>query len=170
MKTFRSPRTIIADIEQLIAADKPLPGRPSALARILKSLCDGRHYSRAGIFLSINGREVPCAFSGLQESPSRGTAELTETIKIAVHNFGSVRVQPAPGHVFSMEDRVLLEEVAHLLARYLSGKGKYVVRKAREALRDGAASASGQARGYQPASDHSGTEVRRAAAGDKSRS
>jgi hypothetical protein len=170
VKTFRLPRTVVTDIEQLIAADKPLPGRPSALARILKSLCDGRHYVRAGIFLSINGREVPCAMCGPQATPRDAGEELSVRIKIAAHSFGSLRVQLAPGHVFSLEERVLLDEVAIVLARYLSGKGKYIVRKTREALRASAPAGSGEARGYQPVSDHGRTELRLAAAGDKSRS
>ena len=170
MKTFRSPRTVVEEIEQLIAADKPLPGRPSALARILKSLCDGRHYVRAGIFLSINGREVPCAICGPKAGPRDTAAELSVPIKVAAHTLGSLRVELSPGHVLNLEERVLLEEVALTLARYLSGKGKYVVRKAREALRESTAPTFGEARGYQPAPDHSGKEMRRAAAGEKSRS
>jgi hypothetical protein len=88
-------------------------------------------------------------------------------IKIASHTIGSLRVQLAPGHVFSPEERVLLHEVAEILALYLSSKGKYLVRKAREALRESAAAPS-ETRGYQPASDR-GVETRRAAAGEKSR-
>ena len=89
-------------------------------------------------------------------------------IKIASHTLGSLRVQLAPGHEFSPEERVLLHEVAEMLALYLSSKGKYLVRKAREALRESATAVSGEARGYQPASDR-GVEIRRAAAGEKSR-
>jgi hypothetical protein len=170
LKTFRSPKTIVADIVQLIATDKPLPGRPSALARILKQLCDGRNYLRAGIFLTISAKEVPCAISGPQASPREAGAELSVPIRIAAHTLGSLRVQLAPGRVFSLEERVLLDEVALVLARYLSGKGKYVVRKAREALRESAAAGFGEIRGYQPTSDRTGMETRRAAAGDKSRS
>ena len=170
MKTFRPPRTVVADIKQLIATSKPLPGRPSALARILKQLCDGRHYLRAGIFLAISSKEVPCAICGPQAAPRDRADEVGVPIRIAAHTFGTLRVQLAPGHVFNLEERVLLDEVALVLARYLSGKGKYVVRKAREAFRESTAAGLGEARGYQPSSDHSGMETRRAAAGDKSRS
>jgi len=92
-------------------------------------------------------------------------------IKIASHTLGSLRVQPAPGHEFSPNEQVLLHEVAEVLALYLSAKGKYLVRKAREALRGTAAASFGETRGYQPASDKgAGLETLRAAAGDKSRS
>jgi len=171
VKTYRSPRNVVAQIQQLITTDKPSPHPPSALARILKLLCESRNYQRAGVFLTVNGREVPRAFSGTEAVASQPGAELTVPIKIASHTLGSLRVQLAPGQVFSPEERVLLHEVAETLALYLSGKGKYLVRKAREALRESAASGSGETRGYQPASDKGSVPAAQlAAAGNKSRS
>jgi hypothetical protein len=169
LKTYTSPRNVVAGIEQLIASDKPSPRPPSALVRILKLLCEGRNYVRAGVFLRVNGREVPRAFGGAQVAAGETRQELSLPLKIGSHALGSLRVQPAPGHGFSSEERILLHEVAALLALYLSGKGKYLVRKTREALREGAAN-SGETRGYQPASDRSRvSEARFAAAGEKSR-
>jgi hypothetical protein len=171
LKTYRSPRNVVAQIEQLIAADKPSPRPPSALVRILKLLCEGRNYERAGIFLAINGREVPRAFGGIQAAADEPRPELSVPIKIASHTLGSLRVQLAPGRAFSSEERVLLHQVAEILARYLTGKGKYLVRKTREALRESAGSASAESRGYQPASAKGGgVETRLVAAGEKSRS
>ncbi len=171
MKTYRSPRNVVAEIKRLIKTDKPSPHPPSALARILKLLCESRNYERAGVFLAVNGREVPRAFSGPQAAAGQRGPELSVPIKIASHTLGSLRVQLAPGHGFSPEERVLLHEVANVLALYLSSKGKYLVRKAREALRETAAADFGETRGYQPASERGSVpESRLAAAGDKSRS
>jgi hypothetical protein len=170
LKTYRSPRNVVAQIEQLIAADKPSPRPPSALVRVLKLLCEGRNYERAGIFLVVNGREVPRAFGGIQAAANEPRRELSVPIKIASHTLGSLRVQLAPGHNFSSEERVFLHEVAQILALYLSGKGKYLVRKTREALRESAAAASGETRGYQPASAKGSVMETLRAAGDKSRS
>jgi hypothetical protein len=157
----------VAAIKALIAADKPSPHPPSALARIAKLLCDGRHYQRAGIYLLIDGREVPRALSGSPTASAPGT-DFSVPITIASETLGSLRVQLAPEHTPSFEERVLLHEVADILALYLSSKGKYLVRKAREALRESAASGSNQTRGYQPAADKGGlSEARFAAAGDK---
>ena len=168
MKTYLSPKTVVAEVERLIAADKPSPHPPSALARIAKLLCDSRGYRRAGIYLLIDGRELPRAFSGSQPASQPGS-DLSVPLKIASQTLGSLRVQLAHGHTSSFEERVLLREVAGVLALYLSSKGKYVVRKAREAVRE--STASGKARGYQPASDKSSIpEIRFATAGDKSRS
>ncbi len=171
MKTYRSPRNVVTEVKRLIATDKPSPRPPSALAHILKLLCDSRKYERAGIFLVVNGREVPRAFSGPQAVASQPGPELSVPIKIAGRTLGSLRVQLAPGHGWSAEERVLLHEVAEILAVYLTGKGRYLVRKAREALRETAAAGSAETRGYQPSSDKgAGMEALRAAAGDKSRS
>ena len=168
LKTYLLPRKLVAQVKRLIATDKPSPHPPSALVRILKLLCEGRNYERAGVFLAVNGREVPRAFGGTQAAAGEPRAELSVPIKIASHTLGSLRVQLAPGRAFSPEERVLLHEVADVLALYLSSKGKYVVRKTREALRDTATAGSGERRGYQPSSDKGSLETRRAAAGEKS--
>jgi len=171
LKTYRSPRNVVAEIKRLIATDKPSPRPPSALVRILKLLCDSRNYERAGVFLLVAGREVPRAFSGTEAVTTQWGPELSVPIKIAGRALGSLRVQLAPGHGFSPQERVFLHQVAQILALYLTGKGKYVVRKAREALRETAAANFGETRGYQPSSDRgAGLEALRAAAGDKSRS
>jgi len=172
LKTYRLPRNVVAEIKRLIASDKPSPRPPSALVRILKLLSDSRHYERAGVFLMVGGREVPRAFGGTQAAASEPRSELSVPIKIASHTLGSLRVQLAPGHGFSPQERVFLHQVARILALYLTSKGKYLVRKTREALRETTAASSGETRGYQPASDKSGgLETRRVvAAGEKSRS
>ena len=143
MKTYRLPRNVVAEIKRLIASDKPSPRPPSVLVRILKLLCESRHYERAGIFLAVNGREVPRAFGGTQAAAGEPRPELSVPIKIASHSLGSLRVQLAPGHGFSGKERVLLHEMAEIIALYLSGKGKYLVRKTREALRETTAANSG---------------------------
>ena len=143
MKTYRLPRKVVAEVKRLIATDKPSPRPPSALVRILKLLSESRHYERAGVFLMVGGREVPRAFGGAQAAPGESRPELSVPIKIASHTLGSLRIQLAPGHGFSGEERVLLHEVAEIIALYLSGKGKYLVRKTREALRETTAANSG---------------------------
>ena len=143
MKTYCSPRTVVAAVKLLVATDKPSPRPPSALVRILKLLSESRHYERAGIFLAVAGREVPRAFGGAQVAAGESRPELSVPIKIASHTLGSLRVQLAPEHGFSGEERVLLHKVAEIIALYLSGKGKYLVRKTREALRETTAANSG---------------------------
>jgi hypothetical protein len=170
LKTYRSPRNVVAQIKQLIATDKPPPRPPSALVRILKILCDGRHYERAGIFLAVNGREVPRAFGGAQGPANGSKPEFSQPIKIGIHSFGSLRVQAAPGRALSSQEKILLRQVAKILALYLSSKGKYLVRKTREALREAAAPAAPTEKLLKKApADEPHHEVLYAAAGEKSR-
>jgi hypothetical protein len=167
LKTYRSPRVVISELKRLISADKPSPHPPSVLVRIAKLLCESRNYESTGIFLVVDGREVPRAFSGPGSGTSRPDAELGVPIKIASRTLGCLRATAMPGHDLGAEDRVLLHNVAEMLARYLTGKGRYLSRKAREAVRESAAGS--EIRGYQPSSDKSGAmESRRAAAGEKS--
>ncbi len=170
MKTYLLPRKLIAQIKQLIATYKPSPRPPSALVRVLKLLCESRHYERAGIFLAVKGREVPRAFGGSQADAGELRPELIVPIKISTYAIGSLRVQAAPGRAFSSQERILLRQVAKILALYLSGKGKYQVRKTREAVRDAAApAAASEKRSAPPAFEESDTEALYAAAGEKSR-
>ncbi|HSL68801.1 MAG TPA: hypothetical protein VK864_01100, partial [Longimicrobiales bacterium] len=66
MKTYRSPRNVIAEVERLIASAKPSFHRPSALAQVVALLCSTRHYSSAGIYLAVGDRVALRASSGLR--------------------------------------------------------------------------------------------------------
>ena len=54
-------------------------------------------------------------------------------MRLAGREVGVLDVESDHENAFGAEDRVFLENVAHLLAQFLVGRGKYVVRKAREA-------------------------------------
>jgi putative methionine-R-sulfoxide reductase with GAF domain len=90
----------------------------------------------------------------LQETRS----ELVTPIKIGAHVIGVIDVESERLNAFAFEDRVLLRELATVLARYLSGRGRYLVMKAREAA---------PAAPKQPRSE--GQRQFRAAAGEKVR-
>jgi hypothetical protein len=51
-------------------------------------------------------------------------------MKIAGREIGFLNVESDRENSFGSEDRVLLERVAGLLGRFLTGAGKYLVRKA----------------------------------------
>lgn len=59
-------------------------------------------------------------------------SELVAPIKIATRVLGVIDVESDEPNAFSSEDRVLLEQVAERLARFLTSDGKYVMRHARE--------------------------------------
>ena len=59
-------------------------------------------------------------------------SELVVPIKIGAHVLGVINVESDKLYGLPSEDRVLLEETAAQLARFLAGRGKYVLMKARE--------------------------------------
>ena len=97
-------------------------------------LCEGRHYSWVGIYLSLDKH----ASSPLLETavhPAHvavpGTRKkVLVAIKIAGRELGFLNVESESENALGPEDRVLLESVADLLARFLTGPGKYLVLKA----------------------------------------
>ena len=52
-------------------------------------------------------------------------------MKLASRELGVLSVESDRENAFGMEDRVLLEGVADVLARFLVNRGKYLARKAR---------------------------------------
>jgi putative methionine-R-sulfoxide reductase with GAF domain len=54
-------------------------------------------------------------------------------LKLAGRELGVLDVESDRENAFGSKDRVLLENVAQLLARFLAGPGKYIARKARTA-------------------------------------
>ena len=64
-------------------------------------------------------------------------------IKIAVHVLGVIDVESEQPNAFGVEDRVLIEAVARRLARYLESGGKYLLRHARESVKQQNAQGAG---------------------------
>ncbi len=94
-------------------------------------------------------------------------SEIVVPIKLAGHVHGVIDVESDQPDAFGMHDRILLELVAEELARFLTSRGKFLVRHAREK----AAEESGktpQQRGQQPASERPQPERMKAAVGDRS--
>jgi len=165
LKTYRSARELLAEVKRLLAANKPSAHR-SPLVDIIELLCEGRHYSWMGIYLLV-GPNTPQQL--LEAGPNPGQMALPETrskilvsMKLAGRELGVLDVESDRENAFGAEDRVLLEDVATALARFLTGRGKYVVRKARGAAV--ATDSQPQARAPQPASNR---PLRSAAVGEK---
>jgi L-methionine (R)-S-oxide reductase len=93
-------------------------------------------------------------------------SEIVVPIKIAGRTLGVIDVESDRVNAFGPADRVLLKTVAMKLARYLTSKGKWLVRRARE--KQAAAETAKQEKGIQPKSERP-DNIRRAAAGEKSR-
>ncbi len=91
-------------------------------------------------------------------------SEIATPIKLAGRVLGVLDAESERRNGFRGEDRVLLKDVAGKLALVLTGAGKYLVRKSREAVAQTAPT-----RGYQPSSDRSLGQSRKVAAGEKPR-
>ena len=135
MKVYRSTRQLLADVERLLAASRP-SAHHSPLEDVIDLLCRGRHYAWVGIFLAV-GENTPQQSLGAG-SDAPGEVALPETrskilisMKLASRELGVLSVESDRENAFGAEDRVLLEAVADVLARFLAGRGKYLARKAR---------------------------------------
>src|SRR5258708_18267174 len=61
------------------------------------------------------------------------------SMKLASRELGVLSVESDHENAFSVDDRVLLESVANTLARFLAGRGKYLVSEAPRVIRLGSA-------------------------------
>ena len=132
LKSYRSAKSIISDIERTLAENQP-SFHHSPLEDVVTLLTEGRHYSWAGIYLSSNRESLSALLETAHPSHVAlpGTRKkVVVSITIAGRELGSLGVESDREHSFGSDERVLLEQVAGLLARFLTGKGKYLVRRA----------------------------------------
>lgn len=134
MKPYQPTQKILADIEALLSRNRP-SFHSSPLEEIAELLASGRHYSWVGVYLTVEKSCSPLLESSVHPAHVAvpGTIKkIVVSIKIAGRELGFLNVESDRENAFGAEDRVLLERVAGLLARFLSGPGKYLVLKARK--------------------------------------
>jgi putative methionine-R-sulfoxide reductase with GAF domain len=133
VKPFRSTRDLLADVEQALADNRP-SFHDSPLEKVAGLLAEGRHYGWVGVYLTL---EKQPAMPLLPNAAHPGRFEalgtrkkVIVTMKIAGREIGFLNVESNRENAFGRDERVLLERVAGLLAKFLTGPGKYLVRKA----------------------------------------
>jgi putative methionine-R-sulfoxide reductase with GAF domain len=133
---------------------------PQPLAESVE-LGDGNLGTAAGVAQILQNASAGLSSDkALPESQS----EALQPIKLVTRVLGVVVVQSAQR--FRPEDRVLLKQVSVLLARFLTGRGKYLLRRANEAQRLSAGSARVAVRSApQAEKNYSGPAGLRAVAG-----
>jgi putative methionine-R-sulfoxide reductase with GAF domain len=135
VKPYRPTRAVLADIERLLTTNKP-SFHHSPLEDVVELLCEGRHFSWVGIYLSLDPKSSPALLeNGADVHPGQlavaGTRKkMVVTMKVAGRELGFLNVESDRENAFGAEDRVLLDRVAGMLARFLAGPGKYLVLKA----------------------------------------
>ncbi len=132
MKRYSPTHELLGSIERILSFNHPsFHGSP--LDKIVELLYQGRHYSWTGIYVAVGEDR---ASDVAPSNPQAGQIALTETrskilvsMKLSGREYGILAVE-SEREAFRPEDRVFLENVAHLLARFLAGTGRYLVRKA----------------------------------------
>jgi hypothetical protein len=144
LKAYRSSRQLLADVERMLAASRP-SAHDSPLEAVIDLLCRGRHYAWAGIFLAVGENEPQQSLSAGGDAPGEvalpeSRSKILISMKLASRELGVLSVESDRENAFGAEDQVLLEGVADVVARFLAGRGKYLVRRARtDASRTGRA-------------------------------
>jgi putative methionine-R-sulfoxide reductase with GAF domain len=135
VKPYLSARDLVAQIEQALVENRP-SFHHSPLEKVAELLADGRHYGWVGIYLTLDEKSAPALIENLvhpAQFAAAGTRKkVIVAMKIAGREVGFLNVESDRENAFGSEERVLLERVAGLLARFLTGPGKYLVRKAAE--------------------------------------
>jgi putative methionine-R-sulfoxide reductase with GAF domain len=135
VKPFRSTRHLLADVEQALAQNQP-SFHHSPLEKVAGLLAEGRHYGWVGIYLTLEKHPatplLPNPAHPAQFEASGTRKKVIVTMKIAGREIGFLNAESNRENAFGAEERVLLERVAGLLAKFLTGPGKYLVRKAGE--------------------------------------
>lgn len=135
MKPFRSTRDLLADVERALEENRR-SFRDSPLEKVAGLLAEGRHYGWVGIYLTLEKHAAaplrPNAVHPAQFEASGTRKKVIVTMKIAGREIGFLNVESNRENAFGADERVLLERVAGLLAKFLTGPGKYLVRKAGE--------------------------------------
>jgi hypothetical protein len=136
VKPFRSTRDLLADVERALAESRP-SFHDSPLGKVAGLLAEARHYGWVGIFLTLERRGaaplVPNTTHPADFEASGTRKKVIVAMKIAGREIGFLNVESNRENAFGADERVLLERVAGLLAKFLTGPGKYLVRKAGEA-------------------------------------
>jgi hypothetical protein len=135
LKVYRSTRQLLADVECLLAASQP-SAHHSPLVDVIDLLCRGRHYAWVGIFLAVGENTPQQPIGGGSDTPHQVALPETRSkilisVKLASRELGVLSAESDGESGFGAQDRVLLEGVADVLARFLTGRGKYLARKAR---------------------------------------
>jgi hypothetical protein len=140
LQAYRSTRRLLADVEGVLATSRPA-FHHSPLEDVIELLCRGRHYAWVGIYLAVGANALQHSLEAGSDRPDQ--VELPETrskiiisMKLASRELGVLSVESDQEDAFGSEDRVLLEGVADVVARFLAGRGKYLARKARTWMRE----------------------------------
>ncbi len=135
MRPYRSTRDLLADVKKVLAENRP-SFRRSPLEEIAGLLCEGRRYSWVGIYLTLDEKSSSALLEEALIKPNQvavhGTRKkIVVAMRVGGRELGFLNVESDRESAFGSEERVLLDRVAGMLARFLGGpRGKYLVLRA----------------------------------------
>lgn len=135
MRTYRSTRDLLADVKKVLAENRA-SFRRSPLEEIAGLLCEGRHFSWVGIYLTLDEKSSSALLEEALIKPNQvavqGTRQkIVVAMRVGGRELGFLNVESDREYAFGSEEQVLLDRVAGLLARFLAGpRGKYLVLRA----------------------------------------
>jgi putative methionine-R-sulfoxide reductase with GAF domain len=135
LRTYRSTRNLLADVKKVLAENRP-SFHNSPLEEIAGLLCEGRHFSWVGIYLTLDEKSSSALLEEALIKPNQvavqGTRQkIVVAMRVGGRELGFLNVESDRDYAFGSEEQVLLERVAGLLARFLAGpRGKYLVLRA----------------------------------------
>ena len=135
MKTYRSTRDLLAEIKKLLAENRP-SFHHSPLEEIAGLLCEGRHFSWVGIYLTLDEKSSSALLEEALIKPNQvavpgARQKIVVAMRVGGRELGFLNVESDREYAFGSEEQVLLERVAGMLARFLAGpRGKYLVLRA----------------------------------------
>jgi putative methionine-R-sulfoxide reductase with GAF domain len=135
LRPYRSTRNLLADVKKVLGENRP-SFHHSPLEEIAGLLCEGRHYSWVGIYLTLDEKSSSALLEEALIKPNQvavqGTRQkIVVAMRVGGRELGFLNVESDRDYAFGSEEQVLLERVAGLLARFLAGpRGKYLVLRA----------------------------------------
>lgn len=135
MRPYRSTSDLLANVKKVLADNRP-SFHHSPLEEIAGLLCEGRHYSWVGIYLTLDEKSSSALLEEALIKPNQvavhGTRKkIVVAMRVGGRELGFLNVESDRENAFGSEDRVLLDRVAGMLARFLAGpRGKYLVLRA----------------------------------------
>jgi len=134
LKIYCSTEALLAETENLLATNHSSLRSP--LQEVIDLLVRGRHYTWMGIYLPAGRSNQHLLGAGGEPHPAQMASPETKSkilvsIKLAGHELGVLDVESDRENAFGARDRVLVEKVAQLVALFLTGPGRHIVRKAR---------------------------------------
>ncbi|MGH6629855.1 MAG: GAF domain-containing protein [Burkholderiales bacterium] len=130
MKRYRPTREVLAEVDKVLAGRASACAPLSLLDETVDLLYHARHYGWIGIYLNAGEQQVRQAFRGRERVPP--CSAIAVPIRIGSRVLGVMDVESDRENAFGKVDRVFLEEVARRLARYLTTRGKHVLRRLRD--------------------------------------